>query len=80
MIEDAEIAARFATQKLHVNVVAVTALGDAYTLASAVAETLPDLRLLPEPNGKVWKWSEILEEKREYWPIQYLLPSGAYIH
>jgi hypothetical protein len=38
------------------------------------------MRLLPEPNGKVLKWSEIVEEKRESWPIQYLLPSGAYLH
>jgi len=33
-----------------------------------------------EPNRKVLKWSEIVEQKRESWPIQYLLPSGAYIH
>ncbi|PYT81746.1 MAG: hypothetical protein DMG40_08530 [Acidobacteria bacterium] len=78
MMEDAEIARRFATQKLHTDVVAVTASGDAYTLASAIAETLPHIRLLPEPNRK-WKWSEIVEQERETWPIQYLLPSGAYI-
>lgn len=80
MIEDAEIARRFATQKLHANVVAVTASGDAYTLASAVPETLSGIKLLPEPNRKTLKWSEIVEQKRESWPIQYLLPSGAYIH
>ena len=80
MIEDAEIARRFATETLHVNVVAVTAKGDAYTLANAIAEALPGMRLLPEPNGKVSKWSEIVEQKKETWPIQYLLPSGAYIH
>jgi pimeloyl-ACP methyl ester carboxylesterase len=80
MIEDAEIAWRFAAEKLRVNIVAVTAAGDAYTLASAVAETLPGMNLLPEPNGKVLKWSEIVEEKRESWPIQYVLPGGAYIH
>ena len=80
MIEDAEIAGRFAAQKLHLNVVAVSAAGDAYTLASAIAETLPSMSLLPDPNGKALKWSEIVEEKRESWPIQYLLPGGAYIH
>jgi len=26
------------------------------------------------------KWSELVEQKRETWPIQYLLPSGAYVH
>ncbi|HEX2661830.1 MAG TPA: acetylxylan esterase [Candidatus Acidoferrum sp.] len=80
MIEDAEIARRFAAQKLHANVVAVTAAGGAYTLASAIAETLPGMSLLPEPNGKVLKWSEIVEQERESWPIEYLLPGGAYIH
>jgi len=80
MMEDAEIAKRFAAEKLHVNVVAATATGDGYTLAGAIAETLPGMSLLPEPNGKVLKWSEIVEQKRETWPIQYLLPGGAYIH
>ena len=80
MIEDAEIARRFAAQKLNVNVGVVTAAGDAYTLANAIAGTLPGMSLLPEPNGKVLKWSEIVEEKRENWPIQYLLPGGAYFH
>jgi cephalosporin-C deacetylase-like acetyl esterase len=80
MIEDAEIARRFAAEKLHANVVAVSAAGEAYTLASAIAETLPGMNLLSEPNRRVLKWSEIVEQKRESWPIQYLLPSGAYIH
>lgn len=80
MIEDAEIARRFAAQKLHANAAAVSAVGEAYTLASAIAETLPGVSLVSEPNRKVLKWSEIVEQKRESWPIQYLLPSGAYIH
>jgi hypothetical protein len=80
MIEDAEIARRFAAEKLHTDVVAVTAEGEAYSLASAVAETLSGMRLLPQPNGRVLKWSEIVEQKRESWPIQYLVPGGAYIH
>ena len=80
MIEDSEIASRFAREKLGAKVVAITAPGDAYTLASAVAETLPDIELLPRPDAKVLKWSEIVEQKQEIWPIQYLLPSGAYIH
>jgi len=80
MIEDSEIASRFAREKLGAKVVAITAPGDAYTLASAIAETLPGIELLPRPDAKVLKWSEIVEQKREIWPIQYLLPSGAYIH
>ena len=80
MMEDAEIARRFATERLRVNVDALTAAGDAYTLAGAIAETLPGISLLPNANGNVLKWSEIVEHKRESWPIQFLLPSGAYIH
>ena len=80
MIEDAEIAGRFAREKLGAKGVAVTAPDGGYTLASAVAETLPGIELLPQPDAKVLKWSEIVEQKQEIWPIQYLLPSGAYIH
>ena len=80
MIEDSEIASRFAREKLGAKAVAVVAPGDAYTLASAIAETLPDIELLSQPGARVLKWSEIVEQKRENWPIQYLLPSGAYFH
>jgi hypothetical protein len=80
MIEDAEIAGRFAREKLGAKAEAVTAPGEGYTLASAIAETLPGVELLPRPGAQVLKWSEIVEQKREIWPIQYLLPSGAYLH
>jgi len=80
LIEDAEIAARFATAKLGARVAAVTAPGNAYTLAGAISETLPNMRLLPRADGVVLKWSEIVRQRREIWPIQYLMPSGAYIH
>jgi pimeloyl-ACP methyl ester carboxylesterase len=80
LIEDAEIAARFAHEKLHLRVTAVTAPGDAYTLASAISETLANIKLLPGADGMVLKWSEIVRQRREIWPIQYLMPSGAYIH
>jgi hypothetical protein len=26
------------------------------------------------------RWSDIVNQKTELWPIQYLLPGGAYIH
>jgi hypothetical protein len=80
MIEDAEIANRFAAEKLGAKTAAVIAQGDAYTLAAAISETLPGIKLLPSPDARTLKWSEIVEQKRETWPIQYLLPSGAYIH
>lgn len=80
MIEDAEIAKRFAKEKLGVKTLAVTAPADAFTLASAVAEVFPDVKLLSQPNAAVLKWSDIVEQKQEVWPIQYLVPGGAYIH
>src|SRR5205823_7103144 len=59
MIEDAEIAGRFAREKLGAKAMVVTASGDAFTLASAIAETLPEMKLVQEPSVKIWKWSEL---------------------
>ena len=80
MIEDAEIAARFAVEKLGVREILVTAPGEASTLASSIAEALPSIKLLPHEKAELIKWSEIVEEKRENWPVDFLLPGGAYIH
>jgi hypothetical protein len=80
MIEDAEIAKRFARERLGATAFAVTSPGDGYTLASAITETFPDVKLLPQPNAPVLKWSDLVEEKQEIWPIQYLVPGGAHIH
>ena len=79
MIEDVEIAMRFADQKMN-HTFAVIGTGDAYTFSSAVAETLPNIKLLTEPDAHVMKWSDLVEQKQELWPIQYLLPGGAYIY
>jgi hypothetical protein len=80
MIEDAEIAAHFSRAKFNTKQLAVTAEGDAYTLARSIVEALPDIKLLAQPDSQILNWSEIVEQKREVWPIQYLLPDGAYIH
>jgi hypothetical protein len=81
MIEDVEIAKRFADQKInHNSDFSVLGTGDAYTLGSAVAETISNTKLLPQPNAQIVKWSKLVEQKQELWPIQYLLPSGAYVH
>ncbi|HKW18450.1 MAG TPA: acetylxylan esterase [Terriglobales bacterium] len=80
MIEDVEIAERFAKSHLgsHATFL-ITGEGNASTLASAVSEILPDVKLLPAPDSSPLKWSEIVDQKTELWPIQYLLPGGAYI-
>lgn len=80
MIEDVEIAKQFAKEKLGRNVTAVSGLGANYTLASAVSELLPGVKLLASEDARVLRWSDIVEETREVWPIQLLVPGGAYIH
>jgi cephalosporin-C deacetylase-like acetyl esterase len=80
-IEDIEIAARFVRGKIDDrSEFAITGVGDAYTLTSAVSETLPDIKLIPQSNAKVLKWSQLVNKKVELWPVQYLLPGGAYVH
>jgi dienelactone hydrolase len=78
MIEDAEIVARFAREQLGAGALAVRARGDAGTLADAVSETLPGIARVPSA-GPVFRWSDVVEELREVWPIQYLLPGGAFL-
>jgi hypothetical protein len=77
LIEDAEIVALFAREHLKAGKVIVSDSGDAQMLAGAIAETLPGIDLRG-PVGRL-SWSEIVLQEREVWPIQYLLPGGAYI-
>jgi Acetyl xylan esterase (AXE1) len=81
MIDDAEIASRFFQG--HFNAHAeflVTGTNGTYTLANAISETLPNVKLLSQPEAHIIKWSEVVDRKTELWPIEYLLPGGAYIH
>jgi hypothetical protein len=81
MIEDVEIATRFFTGHINPRAeIAVIGRDRAFTLASAISETLPNIKLLPQPDLQVIKWSELVNQKAELWPIEYLLPGGAYIH
>jgi len=80
MIEDAEIANRFARVKLQATEVSVSSDSDSYGLASAISDALPQVKLLPQAAGEAFRWSQIVEQKQELWPIQFLLPGGAYIH
>jgi hypothetical protein len=81
MIEDVEIAARFTSAKLPPgSAFAVIGTGDAFTVANAASETLPHIKLVSSPDAQPLKWSELVDQKRELWPIQDLLPGGAYIH
>ena len=81
MIEDVEIATRFVRSKINDQAeVTIAGFDDAYTLASAVSETLPHIKLVSQPDARGLKWSDLVDEKIELWPIQYLLPGGAYVH
>lgn len=79
MIEDAEIAVRFSRLKLHAGRFSVASDEEGSTLANAIAGTLPAVKQIPYPNPRIMKWSDLLIQRREQWPIQYLLPGGAYI-
>jgi cephalosporin-C deacetylase-like acetyl esterase len=80
MIDDAEIAIRFAEQKLQTRVTAVVGFGIAGMLGRAISEVDPRLKVLQPDSTQVLGWSDLVERKQELWPIQYLLPGGAYIH
>jgi hypothetical protein len=78
MIEDVEIAVRFARARLGAREVAIDAPGDARLLARAVAAALPDVALVVPPSGeKTFSWAEAVESGRELWPVHYLVPGGA---
>jgi pimeloyl-ACP methyl ester carboxylesterase len=81
MIEDVEIAAKFTSVKLAPgSALEATGTGDAVTLANAASETLPNIKVVSPPGARPLKWSELVDQKRELWPIQDLLPGAAYIH
>jgi len=78
LIEDVEIAARFARARLGAQEVAIDAPGDARLLARAVAAALPDVALVrPARAETAFDWKEAVESLREIWPIPYLVPEGA---
>jgi acetyl xylan esterase AXE1 len=79
LMEDAEIAARFARVQFHATDMAITAEGDAYTLAHDAAGALRGLRLLPNANARVLSWSALVTQQQEIWPVQYVFPGGAYV-
>lgn len=79
MIEDAEIALRFSHANLHAGEVFVASDEEGFTLADAIAQSLPAVKRLSQTGSEVTKWSDLVMQKRELWPIQLLLPGGAYI-
>jgi hypothetical protein len=78
LIEDVEIAARFARARLGAREVAIEAPGDALLLGRAAAAALPDVALVvPGGGAPGFSWAEAVERGQETWPIHYLVPGGA---
>jgi hypothetical protein len=79
MMEDFEIALRFSQSALRKTDFSVASAEEGFTLAEAIARTFPSVKHLPQPGAEVMKWSDLVTQKRELWPVQFLLPGGAYI-
>ena len=79
MIEDAEIASRFSRETLHASTISIASDAQGSGLADAIAQTLPGVKLSSDPTTDSIKWSDLVIQRREQWPIEYLLPGGAYI-
>jgi len=79
MIEDAEISLRFSQEVLHASAVSIASDPQSTVLADAISKTLPGLHVPLQPATDLMNWSDIVMHSREQWPIQYLLPGGAYL-
>jgi hypothetical protein len=80
MIEDVEIVTRFYKAQITLwPQISILGTKRASSLAGAASETLPNVTLLSQPGAQSAKWSDIEEQKTELWPIEYLLPAGAYV-
>ena len=77
LLEDVEIAARFARERLGARSLAIEGPGEARLLAEAAAAALPDLTLVPASGVPAFSWRDAVESGRESWPIHYLVPGGA---
>lgn len=78
LIEDVEIAARFARVQLGAKRLAIAGGGDIEPLADAVVQVLPEVTFASTPQASPgFSWAGAVEDMKEVWPIHYLLPGGA---
>ena len=81
MLDDIKIAALFARSKSAIAskpVAILPATGETASLANCFKEIEPNVTILPgAPPDPELKWSTIVTQKREKWPIFLLMPSGA---
>ena len=78
MIEDAEIATIFARDHLGIKEITVDGTEDSQLIVEQVVRAL-NLKPANSTIKPGLSWSQIITGKREQWPIQYLMPGGAYI-
>ena len=74
MIEDVEIVTTFARNELGIKEITIEGSEDNTLLLQQLDKIFPNVVKKPGLS-----WSQIIREKRELWPIQYLVPGGAYI-
>jgi hypothetical protein len=79
LMQDADIAARFARERLGASRVAVCGRGPARTWAAAVARAVPGIEAGPGTDASALDWARLVETEQELWPIHQLLPGGAYL-
>jgi hypothetical protein len=79
LIEDVEIAARFARLHFGARAVSVTAEGGMYSIAHDAASLLPGVRVAGVSGAEPVSWAGLVDGRQERWPIQFVLPGGAYI-
>lgn len=77
IVEDIEIVARFASERLGARSLTVAGRDDARVVAALAADVLADLE--PLTGRDLDWWRKTLDEGREIWPIQLLLPGGALV-
>lgn len=80
MVDDGGITTRFVPEKPGMTDVSVTAPDRAFTVAAAIAETVSGVQLEESPSAKRLSRFELVNVEREVWPIEDLLPNGAYVH
>jgi hypothetical protein len=76
-IEDVEIVSRFAREKLGM---AAAGPGSVRIRARAGRRRrpgAPGLEVEAPADAPPFRWADVVEQMRETWPIQYLLPGGA---
>jgi hypothetical protein len=79
LIEDAEIVARFARERLGASHLSVSGRGRARTWAAAVARAVPGVEAGPGTDPSTLDWARRVDGAQESWPIHELLPDGAYV-